>query len=59
MKACESAGAYLAGIVLCGAALEYILTAWIRAFDVPSPERLVNWALQEVKSSSPELVCGT
>jgi len=35
MKACESAGAYLAGIVLCGAAREYILTAWIRAFDVP------------------------
>lgn len=35
MKACESARAYLAGIILCGAALEYTLTAWIRAFDVP------------------------
>jgi hypothetical protein len=35
IKACEAVRAYLAGIVLSGAALEYILTAWIRAFDVP------------------------
>jgi hypothetical protein len=32
MKTCEASRAYLAGIVLSGAALEYILTAWIRAF---------------------------
>jgi len=35
IRACESARAYLAGIILCGTALEYTLTAWIRAFDVP------------------------
>ena len=39
IRACELAQAYLAGIILCGAALEYILTAWIRAFDVPRPGR--------------------
>lgn len=34
MKACEASRAYLAGIVLSGAAIEYILTAWIRAFNI-------------------------
>ena len=32
IKKCESAKAYLACIVLIGANLEYILTAWIRAY---------------------------
>ena len=35
IKACGAVRAYLAGIVLSRAALEYSLTAWIRAFDVP------------------------
>jgi hypothetical protein len=35
IKACEATRAHLAEIILNGAAPEYILTAWIRAFDVP------------------------
>ncbi len=34
MKTCEASRSYLAGIILSGAALEYILAAWIRAFDI-------------------------
>jgi len=34
IKICEHSKAYLAGIVLTGAAVEYILTVWIRAFDI-------------------------
>ena len=34
IKICERSKAYLAGTVLTGAAVEYILTVWIRAFDI-------------------------
>src|SRR5438045_2160355 len=34
IKICEASKAYLAGIVLTGAAVEYILAAWLRAFAV-------------------------
>jgi len=34
VRICERSKAYLAGIVLIGAAIEYILAAWIRAFDI-------------------------
>jgi hypothetical protein len=39
MKLCEASKAYLAGIVLSGAALEYILTAWVRAFEIANGRR--------------------
>jgi hypothetical protein len=34
MKICERSKAYLAGMVLTGAAVEYILNAWLWTFDV-------------------------
>jgi hypothetical protein len=50
MKACEASHAYLAGIVLSGAALEYILAAWIRAFvSRASRKKLTDhWTLKEL-----------
>jgi len=53
MKTCEQSKAYLAGVVLTGAGIEYILTAWIRAFDilkhVKHPKKLTDhWSLKEL-----------
>ena len=57
IRACERAGAYLAGIVLCGAALEYILSAWIRAFDIPRMGRkklTEHWSLMDLNNRAYE-----
>ena len=51
MKICEASRAYLAGIVLSGATLEYILTAWVRAFVGRSTGRKKltdHWSLKEL-----------
>jgi len=53
VRICERSKAYLAGIVLSGAAIEYILAAWIRAFDIlrrAKHEKRLNhhWSLKEL-----------
>jgi len=52
IKKCEKAGAYLAAIVLIGANLEYLLTAWIRAYPGVAHDNhrksTANWNLKEL-----------
>ena len=50
MRICEASKAYLAGIVLSGAALEYILAAWLRAFVPRSQRKRLSewWSLKDL-----------
>jgi hypothetical protein len=53
IRICERSKAYLAGIVLTGVAIEEILAAWIRAFDIlkfaKHKKKLTDhWSLKEL-----------